>query len=65
MSRHMTTDEVAAETGIPVETLRYWRYVGRGPESFKLGKRVMYDRADVEAFIADAKAASRNRSATA
>jgi predicted DNA-binding transcriptional regulator AlpA len=36
-------------------TLRYWRCLGdSGPKSFKLGRRVLYHRADVERWIAEA-----------
>lgn len=38
-------------TGIPINTLRYYRAQGIGPKSFKLGRRVVYDVADVEAWI--------------
>jgi len=33
--------------------LRYWRHVGKGPRSFKIGRRVLYARADVLAYIAE------------
>lgn len=47
----MRMDEVAAEFGVPIKTLRFWRYQGTGgPPSFKLGRRVVYDRADVLAW---------------
>ena len=53
--RYMTTAEVAEVTRTPAETVRYWRYVGKGPRSFKLGRRVLYAVEDVEAFMADAQ----------
>ena len=56
MSNYMTTVEVAEALRAPVETVRYWRHVGKGPKSFKIGRRVLYDIADVEAWIAQAKA---------
>lgn len=44
----MRMEDVAAEFGLPIKTLRYWRYQGTGgPPSFKIGRRVVYDRADV------------------
>lgn len=51
-------DEVdaAARIGRPSSTLRYWRYDGNGPEDFPtgvhIGKRVMYDAASIEAWLA-------------
>lgn len=43
--------EVAELTGIPENTLRYWRHQGIGPRSAKFGKRIVYRRSDVEAWI--------------
>ena len=37
------------------ETVRYWRHIGKGVPSFKVGRRVLYDLADVEAWISQAK----------
>ncbi|MDO8308147.1 MAG: helix-turn-helix domain-containing protein [Actinomycetota bacterium] len=51
----MTTAEVAVVCRTSAATLRYWRQVGRGPRCFKLGKRVLYETADVEAWLADAQ----------
>ncbi|MBA3250758.1 MAG: helix-turn-helix domain-containing protein [Geodermatophilaceae bacterium] len=47
----LLTDEVAACIRVPAATLRYWRHCGTGPRSFKVGRRVMYRRADVEAWL--------------
>lgn len=52
----MTTQEVADMLRTPVETVRYWRHVKKGPPSFKVGRKVLYERSDVEAFVAAAKA---------
>jgi DNA-binding transcriptional MerR regulator len=51
MSRYMTTPETAARTRTPAETLRYWRYIGKGPKSFKVGRRVLYAEEDVEQWL--------------
>lgn len=53
--KYLNMPEMNEEFGWPVDTLRYWRQHGDGPPSFKIGRRVMYDRADVEAWIADQK----------
>ena len=55
---YMTTDEVADYIRRSTGTLRYWRHQGEGPPSFKLGRRVLYDRAEVEAWIESAKASA-------
>jgi excisionase family DNA binding protein len=55
MADFLTTDELAMLLRAPTETVRYWRHVGKGPRSFKVGRRVLYAREDVEAFIAKAR----------
>lgn len=47
----LTIDETAAMIRRPVNTLRYWRHEGTGPKSARIGRRVMYRRADVTAWI--------------
>lgn len=59
----MTTAEAAELLRTSPETLRYWRYVDMGPRSAKLGRRVMYRRADVEQWI-EAQFAAAKRSAS-
>jgi len=56
MAKYLTTAEVAELVRAPLETVRYWRHVGKGPKSFKLGRRCLYATEDVEAWIAQAKA---------
>lgn len=47
--------EVAKMTGIPLNTLRYWRATGRGPKTWKLGgSTVVAYEDDVEAWIQEA-----------
>lgn len=58
MAKYLTTDEVAEMCRTSPETCRYWRHVGKGPRSFKLGRRVLYAAEDVERFIAEARSVS-------
>lgn len=51
MPNYLITNEVADLARTSPETVRYWRHVGKGPKSFKLGRRVLYDEADVLAWI--------------
>ena len=53
MPELMTTREVAELLRRPVETLRYWRWRGEGPPAFKVGRRVMYRRSALEAWLAE------------
>lgn len=49
--KYMTTAEVADLCRTASETVRYWRHVGKGPTSFKVGRRVLYAADDVQAWI--------------
>ncbi|MFZ1410592.1 MAG: helix-turn-helix domain-containing protein [Micropruina sp.] len=51
---YMTTEEVASLCRTVPETVRYWRHTGKGPKSFKLGRRVLYERKAVENWLAEA-----------
>lgn len=57
--QHMTTEEVAQLLRTTPETVRYWRQIRKGPASFKIGRRVLYDTDDVAAYIEAQKAAAR------
>jgi DNA-binding transcriptional MerR regulator len=43
--------EVAKMTGLPENTLRFWRHQGIGPRSARLGRRGAYRECDVVAWI--------------
>jgi excisionase family DNA binding protein len=53
---YMTTHEVAALLKTSPETVRYWRHIRTGPESFKVGRRVLYPKAAVEVWLASLRA---------
>lgn len=59
----LTLPEVAQRTRIPEDTLRYWRHLGTGIPSARIGRRVMYRAADVEAWIDAQFAAEANGAA--
>lgn len=50
MSRFLVTEEVAELLRTTPATVRYWRQTGYGPRGRKVGRRVLYDAAEVEAF---------------
>ncbi len=56
----LTIAEVAAIVRAPVATLRYWRHLGTGPRSFRVGRGVRYWRTDVTAWLEQ----QRSREAT-
>ena len=43
----LTMKEVADIIRVPVATLRYWRHLGTGPASFRIGRSVRYWRTGV------------------
>lgn len=51
MDDYLTTAETAALTRRPESTLAYWRHRGEGPKYARIGKRVLYRRADVVAWL--------------
>jgi len=40
--KNYTMDEVAARYRLSIDTLRFWRQTGKGPKSWKPGRRVLY-----------------------
>lgn len=49
---YLTTAEVAELFRTSPETVRYWRTMGTGPKSLKVGKRILYERSEVEGWAA-------------
>ena len=47
----LTLTEAAAVLRTPVATLRYWRHLGIGPAGFRLGRRVLYRRDDLDRWV--------------
>jgi DNA-binding transcriptional MerR regulator len=60
----MTTAEVADLTRAPQSTVRYWRFCGTGPCSFRVGRRVLYRRADVQRWLMTQQEADSSRRAS-
>ena len=51
----LSIEEAAEFLRVPVATLRYWRHLGIGPRSFRVGRHVRYWHTEVQS------AGSRNR----
>jgi predicted DNA-binding transcriptional regulator AlpA len=60
-ARLLTLAEVAAVLRTPVATLRYWRHLGVGPDGFRLGRRVVYRRQEVDRWVAERQQAQSPR----
>jgi predicted DNA-binding transcriptional regulator AlpA len=52
-SAFFSTEGLAEYLGRPIDTIRRWRYVGDGPPGIRIGRRVMYAKADVEKWLQD------------
>ena len=50
----LTKEEAAAFIHVPTNTLSFWIQTGTAPPSAKIGRRRMFRRSDLEAFV-DAK----------
>lgn len=49
----LSIDEAAAFLRTFVSTMRYWRHLGTGPRSFKVGRHVRYWRSDLILWLAE------------
>ena len=49
----LTLPEAAAYLRTPIATLRSWRHLGAGPLGFRLGRRVMFRRDDLDRWLTD------------
>ena len=47
----LTLAETATIVRVPEATLRYWRHLGEGPHSFRIGRAVRYWRSEVFAWL--------------
>jgi DNA-binding transcriptional MerR regulator len=57
----LTLIEAADLLRTPVATLRYWRHRGIGPDSFRLGRRVVYRREDLDRWVLTRRNAEARR----
>ncbi|MBF6286918.1 DNA-binding protein [Nocardia cyriacigeorgica] len=47
---HLTGSQLGERWGLPTQTLAQWRYLGKGPNYLKLGKKVVYPLSSVLEF---------------
>ena len=55
LNRKFNVREAAAYLGLSASTLNKTRLTGTGPRYLKLGRRVLYDLRDLEAWVAERK----------
>jgi hypothetical protein len=54
----LNVEGAAQHTGVPEGTLRFWRATNQGPRSYLVGRRLRYDIADLDAWLAAQQAQS-------
>jgi len=54
----LTLSEAAEILKVPVNTLRWWRQLGKGPEFFKIGRHLVTTVGDVRRFIREQRRAA-------
>jgi hypothetical protein len=55
----LTLSEVAEILKVPINTLRWWRQIGTGPDFFKIGRHLVTTVGDVRKFIREQRRAQR------
>ncbi len=58
MSEYYSAAELEEITGTPAATWRYWAYVKQGPASVKIGRRRVWKRTVVRAWLDSLESAS-------
>jgi len=59
MRKLVNTKQAAEILGLKPNTLEIWRCHNKGPKYKKLGRRILYDLADLEAFAASCTVETR------
>jgi len=57
----LTLQEACTFLRVPDGTLRYWRHLGCGPRSFKVGRHVRYWRADLVLWLSEQTSRPQHR----
>lgn len=57
------SDTTAEQLKLSPKTLAKWRVYGQGPAFFKVGRKVMYDRSEVQAWLENQRRASTSQAA--
>ncbi len=57
-AEYLTAPQLEQITGTPASTWRYWAHIGQGPASFKLGRRRVWKKSVVLAWLENQEMAS-------
>lgn len=64
MERLLTFADISEQTGIPEATLRYWRHLDQGPESFRIGRRVYVPESKYQEWYEEMTKSTREQAAS-
>jgi excisionase family DNA binding protein len=53
----LTTSELAAHLGVPVQTIHDLRHAGRGPRGFRIGRELRYRVSQIQQWLAELEGA--------
>jgi hypothetical protein len=56
--QRLTLKQTSEYLNIPENTLRWWRTINEGPRSYALGRKVFYDRVDLDQWTDSQKMAT-------
>ncbi len=59
MHDNLNVHEASALSGLPISTLRHYRHTDTGPESFKIGKKAVWPKDGLLAWMEAQRAATR------
>lgn len=60
MDPMLAPEQVTEFLGVPLATVRRWRYRGEGPRGCRVGRHVRYRRSDVESWVESRLAADQS-----
>jgi hypothetical protein len=58
---YFSNEDLSKRYGVPVKTVRKWRYEGTGPQGFRVGRHVRYRESDVRSWEEDRLRAEARR----
>lgn len=53
MEEYLSNEDLSKRYGVPLKTVRKWRYEGTGPQGFRAGRHVRYRESDVRRWEED------------
>lgn len=58
LDRLLTVEDLAEYLNVPIATIYAWRYRGKGPKGFRVGRHLRFREGDVERRLSDQLAQS-------